>query len=1212
MATKEQHYIHQLAVAFTAGQWSSSSPIKAPNASPLSWDELFRKLRKHSPSNATRVATAEQIHALSLLLIHGSGSEKDRTGQYGLMQENKEGLYPLDIGREAILPPERISEAETGYKALMKLKASESTSSDILHYALAYHAYALGKPEETLKYLEQPPTLSLTRDVVGEVEVPLPEPKLSPSSASQKSSTSSFKAAADVQADYARDLKLWAITEVVRAICLKGLAHERVHPESPREAFKIYASAHPVLSHLNALLAPSAASAAQPRKTYYYGIRSEPATVYDQFASYEEAHRWSERLIWRWTVLASGLCDVHASPTIDDAPNLESLWTPLILESSLTNNCPPNFRSAHRVAKSAIQLRAWTLRHSNGSSNTSPSPSTLPQSLHPRNLLHTYRSLLTSATHFPRAGKRNWAVEDFVDLVASCQLLCPPSHAPSVTFVLELLWWATTVTFNSPLVYRHMSRLLYLNGDFKLARRTTAVYTQGVGKAWEARMAGGMNNEADEEALGSVDIDSHRADKNAPASEQHDANALDMLPVCSRTFFKSQSNALDLVEDEQLHAEVSLAEGIVESVLAIREWDPHTRSSRLRSAHSHLLSAVDTSPEPTASMWWHLATSWLRIHALSAQPSIDSPQNGMANGSAQLDESDPLEKALEAASSALSLGPTEVRNWHLLGLILGMMERWPDAKDILERGCELGEVDLEGGDTESVGTVKGGSSGDRDGMVIERPAPPPVVTIDGLPPTPVEEEEEEQDKSVLKMEEVRLLTLPEKEGELLQLPALPDLVFDLEKDYFPPGQMDKFAYALQVRLSLGAVVEQMDGAEGAVEYWVPVFAWVADRTLHTSKRASTTISHDNSQSLGRQTTKFSDVSGSVAPTASIADHTTEASQPSSAPTVLATPRIDVHSANAATPSFNIVPATPNDITPRQEHVVPPSLGLSLQGEAVGRTAREQLGSDREEGAENIEKSGASREIQDYHYFKEGGKWSYCWLRRSSFKSWCNPYHYKLQSIHSRRRRISRRIQREGRRSYWRMEPTMTTILTRYPTFHHHLQSTEPQIPEQDEHIDQARAAIQEAEVKDEDNPAVWVQVISDYTTTHMVDIHLLSIRSKKRCSFARMTLQRPYISADFGSPTPHIRTPSTPTSSASSSSSSLKTSSNENVDLAAGILEQLTRGPGWDVPEAWYFLAKAYAMQERKDKERECLGIAVKLSERRGARDVGIALGSCL
>lgn len=67
-----------------------------------------------------------------------------------------------------------------------------------------------------------------------------------------------------------------------------------------------------------------------------------------------------------------------------------------------------------------------------------------------------------------------------------------------------------------------------------------------------------------------------------------------------------------------------------------------------------------------------------------------------------------------------------------------------------------------------------------------------------------------------------------------------------------------------------------------------------------------------------------------------------------------------------------------------------------------------------------------------------------------------------------------------------------------------------------------------------------------------------------------------------------------------------------NVDLAAGILSRLTGGTGWDVPEAWYFLAKAYGMQGRKEREMECLSFALQLSETRGIREIGAAIGWCI
>ncbi len=79
-----------------------------------------------------------------------------------------------------------------------------------------------------------------------------------------------------------------------------------------------------------------------------------------------------------------------------------------------------------------------------------------------------------------------------------------------------------------------------------------------------------------------------------------------------------------------------------------------------------------------------------------------------------------------------------------------------------------------------------------------------------------------------------------------------------------------------------------------------------------------------------------------------------------------------------------------------------------------------------------------------------------------------------------------------------------------------------------------------------------------------------------------------------------------------SSQDRLEDADRDNVDLAVGLLSELTKGAGWDIPEAWYFLGKMYALQGRKDRERECLCFALVLSENRPLRDIGSALGWCL
>jgi tetratricopeptide (TPR) repeat protein len=219
-------------------------------------------------------------------------------------------------------------------------------------------------------------------------------------------------------------------------------------------------------------------------------------------------------------------------------------------------------------------------------------------------------------------------------------------------------------------------------------------------------------------------------------------------------------------------------------------------------------------------------------------------------------------------------------------------------------------------------------------------------------------------------------------------------------------------------------------------------------------------------------------------------------------------------------------------------------------------------------------------------------------------------------------------------------------------------------------IEQAKGAIQEAEVRDEGNPNVWVQVrvcppgftlfINLYIylqlglyflalghRQHAIDalhkalmidtdnvagtVHLSGTylamgttmtkeegvpKSSVNAQETKSDIPQVTVTTDrqqqrrrsFTQPPPQFVT-SNPNPSSSSVPS---TSDDTNVDLAAGLLSHLTKGKGWDVPEAWYYLAKAYKMQGRKEKEREALVRALELQEGRGVRDLGSALGWCM
>jgi len=148
-------------------------------------------------------------------------------------------------------------------------------------------------------------------------------------------------------------------------------------------------------------------------------------------------------------------------------------------------------------------------------------------------------------------------------------------------------------------------------------------------------------------------------------------------------------------------------------------------------------------------------------------------------------------------------------------------------------------------------------------------------------------------------------------------------------------------------------------------------------------------------------------------------------------------------------------------------------------------------------------------------------------------------------------------------------------------------------------IEQAKGAIQEAEVRDENNPHVWVQLGLYYIALghrrHAIDAFQKALFIIPDDIQATIHLCRLYVTPDQDS-----------------KSSRPEDISQDDIDLAAGILRDLTKGCGWDVPEAWYYLAKAYSLQGRMDRQQECLTTALEVSEGRPVRNIYTALGLCL
>ncbi|GMK58530.1 hypothetical protein CspeluHIS016_0505620 [Cutaneotrichosporon spelunceum] len=130
-------------------------------------------------------------------------------------------------------------------------------------------------------------------------------------------------------------------------------------------------------------------------------------------------------------------------------------------------------------------------------------------------------------------------------------------------------------------------------------------------------------------------------------------------------------------------------------------------------------------------------------------------------------------------------------------------------------------------------------------------------------------------------------------------------------------------------------------------------------------------------------------------------------------------------------------------------------------------------------------------------------------------------------------------------------------------------------------LDQSLVAIEEAETRDPENPAVWVQLGLWNRAANKGEDAL--------AAFTKSLLLRPdYPPGAVGIARLHVEAGA--------------------VDLAHSLLSQLVQDRGWDVPEAWYSLAMVCERQDRAARARECLVYALQLERTRCCRALADAL----
>jgi len=155
------------------------------------------------------------------------------------------------------------------------------------------------------------------------------------------------------------------------------MAHEKL--ELPTEALASYELALPLLDELS--IPP-----ANPTSP----------TLDPSFIKYRELWRWTERLLWRVSVLASKHSSTHTALIY------------LRQYNSFTLYYPAFFRAGHRGVLTMLHLKALFNTIGEGK----PKLSWVTEA---RTLVETYRVVLAVCTNFPKAGDSNRKVEEYCD-----------------------------------------------------------------------------------------------------------------------------------------------------------------------------------------------------------------------------------------------------------------------------------------------------------------------------------------------------------------------------------------------------------------------------------------------------------------------------------------------------------------------------------------------------------------------------------------------------------------------------------------------------------------------------------------------------------------------------------------------------------------------------------------------------------------------------
>lgn len=631
-----------------------------------------------------------------------------------------------------------------------------------------------------------------------------------------------------------------AVVERIRARTCQGICAEHSYRADPSRALQAYLDAVSLMERLSV----------SPMNTpSYLRPANESKTSSPNLESQRELYRHISTALTRAAVIAARGSDTHLT--------LRILRTYHALSASWTGS----FRANQRQRMLSLYLSALYASYP-AAGAIAPEPHLLVGGTPARSARTIWRleviealrngqGMLNQTTIFPKAGDVNEAVTEFATQAAAF-----PDLAPSLSHdATALLWWATSLTFQSQPILRHLVRLLSSSGDPVEARRSFELYVKIVLKSRQTQDPESpltLERHPTETEEDEVFVEAETGDGSGPSEREvvelesdmdSDEEFVSALLVGTRLILARFGEAEEAWRYATLAGEV-VKRGRVSPSMA----------AKVEQSRGIVRLAMSTSGEYACAPQLTIVAGPQKrpeyqtqaVNHLRAATTLDhSSSEAFYHLSYAYATARHIDHAVGAIHTALQLDPQSVRAWHLLALLLTAQGDWNAAYKAGETGIALWEADDDAITSDEADTATECA---------------PILTA----PT---------------------LLLPN--GEVAPTPAAP-----AER----PSKFARLETVIQLRMTLNVITEKLHGPDAALEKHQQLFQFFSKRTeARGGSRASTAVSEPGSghsnppQDLGGSYVLTSPIDATSTSPAVVATHVDYMRSQNASPPTVATP-----------------------------------------------------------------------------------------------------------------------------------------------------------------------------------------------------------------------------------------------------------------------------------------------------------------------------------